>query len=232
MAGAVNTIADIIDTVEAIRRLTADISDQEVESGSDDQHDFVILARKVYRKREFAVSLLYAALCDGVLMAAIRLATGMLPITNMEWRTVALWREIIMSGEIQASAGERLERYNGAPVMLSTAAFEAWLQQRRLRPESPTTTTAAQPTIPVPPEASTIDPTTAPPKATASERLSRAIKNLWKAGERPGSTTSWKHFCGSIRADVGVQNEYGERGFSDRTIQRTVAELKKSGVLP
>jgi hypothetical protein len=149
--------------------LTAAISDQEIEdackSGGVDWtagfefpvHAHMLryvggykplaLAELAWGKRELAIKLLSAALCNGALLLWVQRPKNgkLIQIFSTQLRTTTFLREIIVGGEIRASVGELLEDYNGEPVRLSLAAFHTWLESRRPRPKPIETTSVNRP---------------------------------------------------------------------------------------
>jgi hypothetical protein len=86
-------------------------------------------------KREMAIARLYAAFCDGALIALIRYSvSGALSrLIGTDWKQAAFWRETIVGGIVRAQMGEEIAPYEGRRILLDTGAFNAWLkaQQRR-----------------------------------------------------------------------------------------------------
>ncbi len=63
----------------------------------------------------------------------------------------------------------------------------------------------------------------------ALSELGNAVAQRLKS-ERPGSTISWVQFCDSVRDDCDGWKDHKsrmpKRGFSDKTIQRVVTDLR------
>jgi hypothetical protein len=91
-----------------------------------------------WAKREFAINDLYAALCDGSLLAMVRdpVSGEMFKLTTSDWRGAAFWRYIIIGGRVHAAACEDIERHDGRRVLIEEVAFDLWLKKQvRCRPQ-------------------------------------------------------------------------------------------------
>jgi len=278
MIEAASTINGI-GAVEAIELLTADISGREFEearaahpawpaaaaanveqdevSEINVERDFIgeVLARPA-AKRELALTLLTAALCNGALLIWVQLsATGArIQITATNLRTTALLRESIVAGIIRAFPDEYLARHDGEELLLSRAEFLDWLRHRprpepvEAIPEAVAVALAATvPAVKVPDASTSVDQLPSTSRTTDAgeptsvqeaddERLSSAIKRQWEAGQRPASTVTWIAFCDSIRDNIDGwigdrKHRKPKRGLGDRSIGRRVDALKQSGQL-
>jgi hypothetical protein len=170
-----------INTTEAVARLVADISDQEVIHPGETEVPFAVLA---WSRRERAIILIRAALCDLALAAWVRLATGALvPLIGTDWRMASLWRETILGGVVRTLPEDRIVHYEGGEVLLCEAAFEAW-RLRRLAPP------ADVEEIPVE-EAPAEEPTIEIPEPGKLERAIAALEILDQ--EEEGGVEGTKH---------------------------------------
>jgi hypothetical protein len=89
-------------------------------------------------KREFAINDLYAALCDGGLLAFVRDPTSgqMFQLTAADWRGAAFWRDIVASGVVRSSACEEIKRHDGRRILLKADQLDIWLKKlERYRPQ-------------------------------------------------------------------------------------------------
>jgi hypothetical protein len=131
-------LAGFIDLEQAVAWMATDISDEEVlEEHRRREGDAATLgpAALHWVKREMAIARLYAAFCDGALIALIRysVSAALSRLIGTDWMQAAFWRETIVGGIVRAQMGEEIAPYEGRRILLDTGAFNAWLkaQQRR-----------------------------------------------------------------------------------------------------
>jgi hypothetical protein len=134
---------------EAVRPLTADISDQELAEKIKAHQDRVKDRSKLKlpplvvtlpTKRELTLHQLHIALRDGELISLVRdPQTGQFfRLTGVDWFGAKFWREMIVGGVVLASPGEEIERHRGRRILLTAAAFDAWRQQQAQKRPQPT----------------------------------------------------------------------------------------------
>jgi|SoimicMinimDraft_9_1059737.scaffolds.fasta_scaffold02976_3 hypothetical protein len=143
---------------QAVPRRAADISDREYQERlqhfREQMRRFGSLVRKVneqspnaaeiepenlnpdaanlsWAKRELAIKDIYAAVCDGSLLAMVRepMSGEMFKLTTSDWRGAAFWRQIIISGVVRSAACEEIERHNGRRVLIDERTLIAWLKK-------------------------------------------------------------------------------------------------------
>lgn len=115
---------------EAVQQLTADITDQEVTDEAEMPTRWNP-AMPADRRRERAINLIYAALGDAVLVAWVYRNGVYAKLTDIDWRGVSRWRDIILGGVIHAFPGEALFHHDGQEVWLDAAEFSAWRAKRQ-----------------------------------------------------------------------------------------------------
>ena len=137
-----------IEIVTALEELTADIADHEItDRDGVPVHNPATLT---WRKRERAIELLYAALCEAALAAWVCLSPGdYVQLTSIAWKGAKLWRDIILGGVVLVLPPEEIERYEDEHVLLDAEAFEAW-RLRRLPPADVEESPADVPAVDVP----------------------------------------------------------------------------------
>jgi hypothetical protein len=132
---------DYVGLDEAVARLAADISDQEVhrEQKRPAAVEEFSRAELAWAKRELAIPMLHVALRDSALIGLVRDSDSgeLFRLTGTDWHAAAFWREIIVGGCIRAQTGEEIGRHDGRRVLLQAAGFEAWLKARvQRRPQA------------------------------------------------------------------------------------------------
>jgi hypothetical protein len=110
---------------ETVKRLAADLSNQEVMVSPDRGS---VLA---WAKRENAVWKLHEALGKGALAAFVRSASGdMFRITADDWHGPVIVRNTFIGGVIHASVEAAISRHSGQRVLIDLAAFDKWMKAR------------------------------------------------------------------------------------------------------
>jgi hypothetical protein len=128
----------VVDLEQAVARLAADISDQEVDEEQQRQkNDTAKLSSSElhWLKREMAITRLYLAFCNGNLIAVVRnpRSGALFPMIGSDWKGAAFWRETIVGGIVRAQMGEEIAAHEGHRILLDAEAFDAWLQAQRRR---------------------------------------------------------------------------------------------------
>jgi hypothetical protein len=134
--------AGIVDLEQAVARLAADISDQEVdEEQRRRKKDAATLSFSGLHwvKREMAITRLYVAFCNGSLIAVVRdrVSGALFRLISTDWKEAAFWRETIVGGVVRAQTGEELALYEGRRVLLEAGAFDAWRNTQMRRRSQP-----------------------------------------------------------------------------------------------
>jgi hypothetical protein len=110
---------------ETVKRLAADLSNQEVTVNPDSR------AVRAWAKRETAVWKLHEALGKGRLAGFVRSASGdMFRITADDWHGPVIVRNTFIGGVIHASVEAAISRHSGRRVLIETAAFDKWMKAR------------------------------------------------------------------------------------------------------
>ena len=134
--------AGFVDLEQAVARLAADISDQEVDEEQRRQkNDAATLspAELHWVKREMAIARLYAAFCCGSLIAVVRdpVSGALFRLVGTDWKQAAFWRDTIVGGIVRAQTGEEIAPYEGRRVLIEAGAFDAWLNAQMRRRSQP-----------------------------------------------------------------------------------------------
>jgi hypothetical protein len=90
-----------------------------------------IPVERAWSRRDMAISLLATALRSANLVGLVRdsVSGELFRLTASDWCNLGLWRDTIISGMVQTSVGDALERHAGRRVLLEASAFEAWRGQ-------------------------------------------------------------------------------------------------------
>jgi hypothetical protein len=140
--------AGLVDLEQAVALAAADISDQEVHKEQRRQKkDAAKLgpAALHWVKREMAIARLYAAFCNGTLIALVRdpVSGALFRLIGADWKEAAFWRETIVGGIVRAQRGEAIAPHEGRRALIEAGAFDAWLKAQ-MRPPSQRAKTACQ----------------------------------------------------------------------------------------
>ena len=138
----IDPMSGVVDLEQAVARLAADISDQEVdEEQRRRKKDAATLSFSGLHwvKREMAITRLYVAFCNGSLIAVVRdrVSSALFRLISTDWKEAAFWRETIVGGVVRAQTGEELALYEGRRVLLEAGAFDAWRNTQMRRRSQP-----------------------------------------------------------------------------------------------
>jgi hypothetical protein len=138
----IDPMSGVVDLEQAVARLAADISDQEVdEEQRRRKKDAATLSFSGLHwvKREMAITRLYVAFCNGSLIAVVRdrVSGALFRLISTDWKEAAFWRETIVGGVVRAQTGEELALYEGRRVLLEAGAFDAWRNTQMRRRSQP-----------------------------------------------------------------------------------------------
>ena len=141
-------VADHVTLPDAVIRLTAKISDADVNVGLDqilglrfgfqipngDQKGYGVASSSMtaWKKRERAIGLIRQGLCDGSLRAVVfnRTSERPFPLDLIDWRSASFIDQIIRSGFICASVGESIGRHLHSRVLMQESTVRRWLKQQ------------------------------------------------------------------------------------------------------
>ena len=134
--------AGLVDLEQAVARLAIDISDQEVDEEQRRQKNgpaTLSPAGLRWVKREMAIARLYAAFCNGSLIAVVRdpVSGALVRLIGTDWKEAAFWRDTIVGGIVRAQTGEEIVPHEGRRVLLEAGAFDAWLSMQMRRRSQP-----------------------------------------------------------------------------------------------
>jgi hypothetical protein len=140
--------AGLVDLEQAVARAAAGISDQEVHKEQRRQKkDAAALSPPTLHwvKCEKAIARLYAAFCDGTLIALVRdpVSGALFRLIGADWKEAAFWHETIVGGIVRTQRGEAIAPHDGRRVVLDAGVFDAWLKAQ-MRPSSQRAKTACQ----------------------------------------------------------------------------------------
>ena len=82
-------------------------------------------------KREEAVRVIRLAVLNGGLTAKIAAASGFVRLEKADWQYVAFYDQIIRSGVIRSSVGERIGRHEGSRLLIDKAEVLELLRKRQ-----------------------------------------------------------------------------------------------------
>ena len=134
--------AGFVDLEQAVARLATDISDQEVDEEQRRQKNGAATLSPAglrWVKREMAIARLYAAFCNGSLIAVVRdpVSGALVRLIGTDWKEAAFWRDTIVGGIVRAQTGEEIVPHEGRRVLLEAGAFDAWLNLQMRRRSQP-----------------------------------------------------------------------------------------------
>jgi hypothetical protein len=147
-----------IELEQALGRFAAEIPEREAEDQQKNRLEQfkqalrgsyedppTLAAEMQWMKRETAIAQIYLALCDGNLIALVRDpdSGALIRLIGADWRTAALWRDIIVGGVVRTATGEEIARHDGRRVLLEACAFDAWLKAQ-IRPRAQPAKVACQ----------------------------------------------------------------------------------------
>jgi hypothetical protein len=138
----INLMSGVVDLEQAVVRLVADISDQEVDEEQRRQKNDTAkrsFSERHWLKREMAIARLYVAFCNGRLVAVARdrVSGALFRIVGADWKEAAFWRETIVGGAVRAQLGEELALHEGRRVLLEAGAFDDWRTTQMRRRSQP-----------------------------------------------------------------------------------------------
>jgi len=122
--------ADCITLPEAVAARAKITSDYELEREFDDYVSqgpvWQTRSGKHYMCREFAIRELHRRLCDGSIEPYIKdpKSGELVRIPQGAWRNHPLWCQTIRGGVVHATAGDRMQDFNGRSVFLKRSVVE------------------------------------------------------------------------------------------------------------